>query len=159
MTWLLANWKIIAILGLVAFGGLLVHNYGVSRYNAGVEAERTAWQRLYAKAQERAREAERRLGAQTIRLNEAIRERDEARTVRQTQFEVELNNAPGFEERYSAYLSLRNSLRDNSTQHFLRARADYLSSIPSDPNPGPRSDRPELRVALARSGPEIHLAP
>ena len=129
--WLLDKrlWAIVGVVVVIVTLIASVTLYGNARYAAGVKDERAVWTEKLHTAVREAREAEREIAAENLRLANEAHQRDLARARALTVVQTEIANAPDFETRYSAYLAHRNSLRNERTERLDRARADYLSTI------------------------------
>lgn len=132
--WLLDKrlWVALAVVATVAIGVSTVMLYGNARYNAGVAVERSVWEAKLRTAVQEAREQEQQLAIENQRLAAEAHERDLARVRMSARVVTEIENAPDFETRYSAYLAHRDSLRDARAERLDRARADYVSTIVID---------------------------
>lgn len=146
-SWLLKKEILIAagVAALVAtiVGGVIV--YGDMKYDAGYKDRQNIELKLREAAVNAAREEERRLAADRERRLAEAHARDLQRAQDLVQVETEIENAPDFETRYSAYISHRNSLRDARAERLARARADYLSTVTDTGDNGARTSEPELR--------------
>ena len=129
--WLLDKrlWAIVGVVIVIVTLIATVTLYGNARYEAGVKDERAVWTEKLHTAVREAREAERAVAAENLRLANEAHQRDLARARALTVVHTEIANAPDFETRYSAYLAHRDSMRNERSDRLDRARADYLSTI------------------------------
>lgn len=134
MSWLLLlknKWTWYGLIGVVIFVGsaLMIHNYGVKRYNEGVMKERAAWQVVVQEAvtaRDQANARIRVLQTQLDQQSETIR-RERREDLRETQEAI--RNAETVEDQFAIYRAHRERLRNEAAANLDRARADYLSTI------------------------------
>lgn len=184
--WLIAlaknkwTWVVVGAVAAVSVTTLAVHNYGVSRYNAGVMAERAAWNTIMVEAVEERSRLRRKYDADRARWEaeaSALRGRLNQSL---TQVREQIANAETVEDIYAAYRAHDDSVRHAASERLARARADYLSSLgvgnhQPTPNNGreppvadvnrgsPRSNKPGSLVVddfgQCRTGPSRHIEP
>ena len=133
------KWVIGLVAGLVLLGAFTttVVLYGNGQYEAGAAGEQAKWAAKYDAALERIRIAEALATAEREARAAAVAERDTARNQTLHRVTQEITNAPDFETAFAAYVSFRDGLRHANAERHAQSRADYLSSLSSDPGARP----------------------
>ena len=135
-------------LALIACG-VMVHNYGVSRYNSGVLKERAAWNAIMLEAASEANRLRAELRAATTRQDTLSAQLRLERSRELTRVQTEIQNAATTDDKFRIYSAHASGLRNDATERLARARADYLSSLGSDGSGTPGDDRSPRPVADA----------
>lgn len=123
-------WRLIGCVAVAALVLGSLYFYGKSRYAEGAADERSEWQQKYIEAQDRAATAEQQLAQDRQARDQEAERLRLARQANLSRVREEIANAPDLETQYSAYISHRNSVRDEAAERHARARADYLSQFP-----------------------------
>lgn len=149
------TWIAVGCLAAISVVGVVVHNFGVERYNEGVLNERVVWQTLMDEAVTERNRLNAQLRQLMVERDQASADLRAARAANLNQVREEIHNAETIDDIYNLYSAHHNSVRDEADANLARARADYLSSLSPGNDRSPKPIRQDDRVADVARGSRV----